>query len=62
MGWGGKGEGGSGSGDSYPWLIHVDEWQNPPQCCKVMSPVKFKKESQTRLSTEAWEWEEMPYI
>ena len=31
----------------YPWLIHVDEWQNPPQCCKVMSPIKLKKKSDT---------------
>ena len=21
----------------HPWLVHVNEWQNPPQYCKVIS-------------------------
>jgi len=36
MGWGGKWEGGLGWGTHvYPWLIHVNVWQNLPQYCKV---------------------------
>jgi len=31
-------------GDAYtPMADHVDEWQNLPQCCKEMSPIKLKK-------------------
>ena len=37
MGWGGKREGGSGWEHVSPWLIHVNVWQNPLQCCKVIS-------------------------
>ena len=38
MGWGGRWEGGSGWGTHVnPWLIHVNVWQNPLQCCKVIS-------------------------
>ena len=38
-GWHGEGgEGGSGWGTSvYPWLIHVNIWQKPPQYWKVFS-------------------------
>ena len=37
-GWGGRWEGCSGWGThEYPWLIHVNVWQNPPQYCKVIS-------------------------
>ena len=39
-GWGGEGGGRGGSGwrtHVYPWLNHVDEWQKPPQYCKVIS-------------------------
>ena len=43
-GWGGVG-GGSMVQDVgthvYPWLIHVDIWQNPPQYCRVIS-LQFK--------------------
>ena len=39
-GWDGEG-GGKGVQDGrtyvHPWLIHVDVWQKPPQCCKVIS-------------------------
>ena len=21
----------------YPWLIHINVWQKPPQCCKVIT-------------------------
>ena len=38
MGWGGKGEGGSGWGAHVnPWLIHVNVWQKPLPYCKVIS-------------------------
>ena len=38
MGWGGRWEGRSGWGTQvYPWLIHLDVWQKPPQYCKVIS-------------------------
>ena len=45
MGWGGRGEGGSGWGTQvYPRLIHVNVWQNPLQCCKAISlKLKLKK-------------------
>ena len=29
----------------YPWLIHVNVWQKPPQYCKVIS-LQFKKKLQ----------------
>ena len=39
-GWGGEG-GGRGVQDGgtyvYLWLVPVDVWQKPPQCCKVIS-------------------------
>ena len=39
-GWGGE-RGGRGVQDGethvYPWVIHVDVWQKPPQYCKVIS-------------------------
>ena len=38
-GWGGEG-GGWGVQDGgihvYPWLIQVNVWQKPPQCCKII--------------------------
>ena len=40
VGWDGEG-GGRGLQDGekhvYPWLIHVNVWQKPPQYCKVIS-------------------------
>ena len=37
-GWRGRWEGGSGWGIHItPWLIHVNVWQNPLQCCEVIS-------------------------
>ena len=34
IGWGGKWKGGSGCGEHvYIWLIHVNVWQGPSQCC-----------------------------
>ena len=34
----GRREGGLGWGTHVnPWLIHVNEWQKPLQCCKVTS-------------------------
>ena len=38
MGWEGKWEGDSGLGGSHvhPWLIGVDVWHGPPQCCEVI--------------------------
>ena len=45
MGWGGRGQGGSGWGTQvYPQLIHVNVWQNPLQCRKAISlKLKLKK-------------------
>ena len=38
IGWRGRWEGGSGWGTHVtPGLIHVNVWQNPLQCCKVIS-------------------------
>ena len=38
-------EGGSGRGTHvHPWLSHVNIWQKPPQCCKVIS-LQLKKKS-----------------
>ena len=40
------GEGGSGWGTHvYPWLIHVNVCQKPPQYCKVISLQLKKKKS-----------------
>ena len=37
-GMGRKVGGGSGWGThEHPWLIHIDVWQKPLQCCKVIS-------------------------
>ena len=38
IGWRGRWEGGSGWGTYVnPWLIHVNVWPNPLQCCEVIS-------------------------
>ena len=38
MGWGRRGEEGSGWGTHvHPWLIHVNVWQKPLQYCKVLA-------------------------
>ena len=38
IGWRGRWEGGLGWGIHVtPWLIHVNVWQNPLQCCEVAS-------------------------
>ena len=37
IGWRGRGEGGSGWRIHVtPWLIHVNVWENPLQCCEVI--------------------------
>ena len=36
MGWRGRREAGRGM-HVNPWLIHVNVWQKPLQCCKVIS-------------------------
>ena len=44
MGWGGRGEGGSGWGTHVnPWLIHVNVWQKPLQICKVIITLQICK-------------------
>ena len=44
IGWRVRWEGGSGWGiHVYPWLIHVNVWQKPPQYCKVISFQLIKK-------------------
>ena len=51
MGWGGRRDGGSGWGTHVtPWLIHVNEWQNPQQYCKVtgLQLVKIKEKKRER--------------
>ena len=38
IGWRGRWEGGLGWGlHVTPWLIHVNVWQNPLQCCEIIS-------------------------
>ena len=52
-GWDGEGGGKGGPGwgtHVYPWLIHVNVWQKPPQYCKVISlqlKLKKKKKKET---------------
>ena len=39
-GWEGRWEGGVSGRDHHPlylWLIHVDVWQKPTQCCKTIT-------------------------
>ena len=44
IGWRGRWEGGLWWGlHVYPWLIHVNVWQKPLQCCKVISLKLIKK-------------------
>ena len=33
----------------YPWLIHVDVWQKPPQYCKVIQFSSVQSLSPVRL-------------
>ena len=48
IGWRGRWEGGSGWGiHVYPRLIHVNVWQKPLQCCKVISLQLIKKKKNT---------------
>ena len=48
IGWRGRWEQGSGWGiHVYPWLIHVNVWQNPLQYCKVISLQLIKKKKRT---------------
>ena len=51
MGWGGRWEGGSGSGTHVnPWLIHVNVWQKPLQYCKVISLQLIKKMEKNKIN------------
>ena len=51
MGWGGRWEGGSGWGTHvHPWLIHVNVWQKPPPCRKVIS-LQLKKKKYGSFET-----------
>ena len=57
MGWGGRWEGGSGWGTHVnPWLIYVNVWQKPLQCCKAISlqliKINEKKKKPRFLNTE----------
>ena len=48
------GQGGSGWGAHvHPWLIHVNEWQKPPQYCKVIS-LQLKKKKAFSLEEKLW--------
>ena len=56
IGWRGRREGGSGWGTHVnPWLIHVNVWQKPLQCCKVISfqliKINGKKNTHTNPHT-----------
>ena len=60
MVWGGRWEEGSGWGTHVnPWLIHVNVWQNPLQCCKVISlqliKINEKKKCRARVYRGGWE-------
>ena len=53
MRWGGMWEEDSGWGTHvYPWLIHVNIWQKPPQYCKVISLQLKKKKKRMCLAME----------
>ena len=55
IGWRGRWEGGSGWGTHVnPWLIHVNEWQNPLQYCKVISLQLVKINEKKFLSTMSY--------
>ena len=53
MGWGGRWKGGWGT-HVNPWLIHVNVWQKPLQCCKVISPqlIKINGEKKAKRKKE----------
>ena len=54
MGWGGRWEWGSGWGTHVnPWLIHINVWQKPLQCCKVISLqlIKINGKKKTTILT-----------
>ena len=49
IGWRGRWEGGLGWGIHVtPWLIHVNVWQNPLQCCEVISLQLIKINKKTK--------------
>ena len=55
MGWGGRWEGGSGSGIHVnPWLIHVNVWQNPLQYYKVISLQLIKINEKKKRKNESY--------
>ena len=60
IGWRRKWEEGSGWGIHItPWLIHVNVWQNPPQCCEVISLQLIKineKKKKWKFNTPLWNW------
>ena len=50
LGWGGRWERGLGWGIRVtPWLIHVNVWQNPLQCCEVISLQLIKKKKRSNF-------------
>ena len=52
IGWRERWEGGSGWGiHVYPWLIHVNVWQEPLQCCEVVS-LQLKKKKKKKKNPE----------
>ena len=52
----GRWEGGSGwRTHVHPWLIHVNVWQKPPRCGKVIS-FRLKKKK------KVWYWQTDRYI
>ena len=54
IGWRGRCEGGSGWGTHVtPWLIHVNVWQKPLQCCEVIS-LQLIKINEKKNQSEAY--------
>ena len=65
--WRGRWEGGSGWGIHVtPWLIHVNVWQNPLQCCEVISlqliKINGKKKKNWSLRDQAQSRCESAYV
>ena len=58
IGWRGRWEGWSGWGIHVtPWLIHFSVWQNPLQCCEVISlqPIKInEKKKREKKTNKSW--------
>ena len=58
-GWDGRWAGGVSGRDHHPlylWLIHVDVWQKPTQCCKtIILQLKINFKSDILLINRSWD-------